>query len=371
MVREKIANRQLLFILFMIRSTVVIATLPVLTTGEAAQDAWAAATLALLGSVVIVLMVGGLGTKFPSLTIVEYNQRLLGKYVGGLVSLAFLWLFLHIAATDTRVYAEVLVSGFLPLTPLTFITASMVILAALVVYLGIEVLGRMADVLMPFFTLFIALSIAGALRSVQPHNLEPVLARGLGPVISGAVTPIAISVQFLALAMLIPTLTIPEKATSSALVAATLAGIVLIVASSVVVGVLGPDLGSKAIFPFFEMVRSIEISAFLERIEALTVIAWGLGLFIDVATFLYCGAKGLAQLLGLRDYRILVGPLAAIWVLVAVYGYESLFAIMRFFSPDVIGPYVAAIFLGPYLLLWGTYIARSLLGKIPGQKGGQ
>jgi len=370
MAREKIANRQLLFMLFMVRSTLVIATLPVLTTGKAGQDAWAAGIVSLLGSMVIVLMVGGLGTRFPGLTVVEYSRQLLGKYLGGLVSLAFLWLFLHIAATDTRIYAEVIVGEFLPLTPLTFIIASMVILAALAVYLGLEVIGRTADALMPFFTLFIVFSVAGALQAFQPQNLEPVLARGTGPVISGAITPLATGVQFLALAMLIPTLTVPEKATSSALVALTLAGVVLIAASIAVVGVLGPELGSKAVFPFFEMIRSIELSAFLERIEALAVAAWGFGLFIDVAIFLYCGCQGLSQLLGLRDYRILVGPLTVIWVITAVHAYESLFMTLRMFEPGVITPYVAAIFLVPYVLLWGAYIVRALLGKIPGRKGG-
>ena len=43
MTTEKIHNRQLVFMLFMIRSTVTIATLPVLTTGAAGQDAWLSA----------------------------------------------------------------------------------------------------------------------------------------------------------------------------------------------------------------------------------------------------------------------------------------------------------------------------------------
>jgi hypothetical protein len=38
---EKIANRQLLFIIFIMRVTVAMATLPLLTSADALQDAWA------------------------------------------------------------------------------------------------------------------------------------------------------------------------------------------------------------------------------------------------------------------------------------------------------------------------------------------
>jgi spore germination protein KB len=79
---EKIANRQLLFMLFMMRTTVVIAFLPVLTSADALQDAWASAIVSFVTSAMLVLVIGGLGVRFPELTIVEYAQKLIGKWPG-------------------------------------------------------------------------------------------------------------------------------------------------------------------------------------------------------------------------------------------------------------------------------------------------
>jgi len=358
---EKIANRQMGFMIFMIRTTFVIATLPVLTTGNAAQDAWASALLTLLATAIIAAGIAALGARFPEMTVIEYSRTLLGKYLGSLISLGFLWLFLHITATDSRLYAEVLVTAYLPNTPLLFIVSSMVVLAAFVVYQGIESLGRLADALIFLFTAFVLASMLMAVRRLDVANLEPVLARGVGPVISGSITAIAVSAQFIGISMLVPVLTAPQRAVSTAVLAALLIGLVLIMAAVTVVGTLGPELGSRTIFPFFLMTRSLELAPrFLERVDVFGTMAWGFGLLVDVALFLYCGSRGMSQFFGLRDYRPLVAPMAVVWALLAVYGFDDIFEVLALFRPEVIFPYITAILFLPFLLLWAAYLIRRL-----------
>lgn len=364
MTQEKINNRQLLFILFIIRTTLIIATLPVLTTGDAAQDAWISSIIVLIGSIMVVTAIGALSREFPEMTIIEYSRALLGKTFGTIVSLGFLWLFLHIAATDTRIYSEVLADGFLPATPIVVTAGSIVIVSALAVYLGIETIGRSADALMPILTAFVVISIIAGLGLFDSKNLEPIFARGIGPIVSGTVTPIGVSVQFLSLAMLTPALTEPEKVVTTAVVAVSLAGLALIVTSIVVVGALGPELASSAIFPLFKASRATMFTRFLERLEAPGIVAWGLGLFIDVSTFLYCGSKGLAQLFGLKDYRPLVAPMAVIWVTLSVHAYDDLFEALRLFRPGTLFPYVSIVGFIPVLLLWGAHILRGAPGRL-------
>lgn len=76
----KISNRQLLFMLFMMRTTVVIALLPVLTSADAAQDAWLATIFAFVGSSAVVMLISALGTRYPEETIMEYGARLVGAW---------------------------------------------------------------------------------------------------------------------------------------------------------------------------------------------------------------------------------------------------------------------------------------------------
>lgn len=351
----------------MIRSTVSIATVPVLTQGNAAQDAWASGLLVVLGTTLVVLLIGGLGIKFEDMTVVEYSVELLGRPAGAVVSSLFVFMFLHFAATDARVYAEVLVAEFTPNAPIPFIIAATVLLAAVTVQLGIEPLGRMADMLAPLFVLFIALGIAGCVLLFDVGSLEPVLSRGLAPVISGSLSPLALSGKFLTLAMLIPNTTRPSRALVSAVISVALAGVVLVTVTMATISVLGTDFSQRALFPFFKALRSIQISRVLQRVEVLAAVSWGFGLYVDLSLFLYCGAKGVSQIIGLDEHRMLLGPLSVIWVAYAAGSYDTVFELMHTYRPEALVPFVATMVFIPYTVLWIAYIVRTLRSRRKGR----
>lgn len=360
---EIIANRQLFFILFMIRTNVVIAFLPVITSHHALQDAWASGVVQFFGAALLLFMIGKLGTLFPDMTVVQYSQKLLGTWVGKGVSLAILWSFLHIAAGDVRLYAEVLVTGFLTETPLVFLIFSMVLVSALAAYGGIEVIGRTADLLFPLYLLMIVISLLLPVPQMTPllFNLEPVLARGPGPVLGGAVIPVAIIAQYLVITMLIPNVDRPRKALRTSMWALASASVALVLVSLVTVVTLGPHNAARHVFPFFTMIRTIQITEFLERMEALAIFAWGFGLFIGLSIYLYCGARGLSQVMGLKNYRPLVGPMAVIWIVLGIHAYNDIFQMREFFSYRF-APYLTGLIIFPMGLLWLGFLIRKLRG---------
>ena len=167
-----------------------------------------------------------------------------------------------IAASDVRIYCEMLVTSFLTETPLSFLIGTMILISALGAQQGIEVLARIADVIFPLFLIMLVSSLLLPLPEFRAAYLEPVFAQGLGPISRASVAPTAIGAQLLILTILIPNLTAPRLATRTALWATVASGLVLIIAAFIVVGVLGPDLGSRSVFPFYTMLRSIEISNF-------------------------------------------------------------------------------------------------------------
>ncbi|MGI6615240.1 MAG: GerAB/ArcD/ProY family transporter [Dethiobacteria bacterium] len=362
--REKIANRQLFFILFIIRCNIGVAFLPALTTADALQDAWISEIVQFFPAALLLIYFGSLSIRFPELTLVQYSEKLLGRWPGKALALVILWSFLHMAATEARIYADMLVTGFLTETPLLFLITVMVIASATAAYAGIEVIGRAADLLFPLYILMIIGSLLMPLPmlKVMLYNLEPVFARGCGPVLRGAATPVAVISQFMVLTMLIPSLNEPRKGLRSALAALAGASAVLIPISLVAIIILGPLPGARSIFPFFGMVRVIALSEFIERVEALAIFAWGFGLFIEVAIYLFCGARGLSQVLGLEDYRPLVLPMAAIWVILGVHVAKNVFQLLTFFKPLVLGPYALSLIIFPFALLWSAYLIRKLLG---------
>ena len=354
----QIAGRQLFFILFMMRANIGVAFLPIVTMGGAMQDAWAAGLVTVVGSALIALFIGGLGSRFPDQTVVEYGQALLGNVLGKAISLVYLWVFLFIAAVDVRVYGEVLVTGFLPSTPLIFVISLMVIASSYAAYKGVEVIARSADLILPIFTAMILTTILVAIPSVKWGRLQPTLARGIKPILKGSITPTSIALQAMTLSILFPRVNKPARAIRSAVWAMALASLFLVPSSIMTIGVLGPDLAGRSVFPFFSLARAIRLTEFLERLEALVVFPWGLGLFIAVSVYLYCGAKGLSQIFNLKDYRPLIPPMAIVWVAMSIQVSADMFELSRFFLPEVIGPFALALILVPNGILWLAYGIR-------------
>ena len=99
-----------------------------------------------LGTVLIALLIGGLGTKLSDKTLLSMLD-LLGKPSAAFVCAGFLLVLLHFTATEVRLYSEVLVGLFTPDTPIPFIIAVMVFLAAVAVYWGLRQSGEQSTCL--------------------------------------------------------------------------------------------------------------------------------------------------------------------------------------------------------------------------------
>lgn len=365
---EKIANRQLFNILFLMRTTIPLSTLPVLTSAGALQDAWISGLFVFVGSAVMVLLVAGLGIRFPRLTVVEISKKLLGTVGGALVTLLILWSFLHLASIEMRLYVEMIINNFLDETPIVFLVSVIILAALAAAYAGIEVIARLADLLLMIFLVMVVLSIASMFVEADFINLQPVMARGVSPVLEGSITPIGLSSLILVLGILIPTANQPRRVMGTALWATAAASATVVVTAFMVVSVLGPNEGSRAVFPLIKAIRAVELSQFLQRIEILTVFAWGFGLLIAVSVFIYCGARGVEKLFGLKGYRFLLLPMGVTWVVITIHNFENMFEFRSFQDPGILGLYGIFLLLFPYTLLWASYLLRKLLGQNPAEQ---
>lgn len=340
----------------MMRTTIVVSTMPVITAGNAAQDAWASSLVAWVGSMAIAAAIGALGTRFPGLTLVEYAQQLIGSVPAKVLSFIYLWAFLWVAAVDLRIYSEVLVTAFFPETPLVVLAAAMAFVSSYAAYAGIEVIGRNSDFIFPVFTAAIIASLIVAAPHVRLSRLQPVLARGIKPVLIGSITPMAITLQVPVITIIGPSVLRPTRVIQTVIWALAGSHLILLAASLVTVGVLGAEPAARSVFPFFRMIRAVRASEFLERFEALVVLPWGLGMFVGLCTSLYCLAKGVSEVFGLTDYRPLLGPMVAVCLTLCINSFDDMAQLSAFFQPEIAGPYALLLMLSPPAVLWPAYL---------------
>jgi spore germination protein KB len=161
--------------------------------------------------------------------------------------------------------------------------------------------------------------------------------------------------------MIFPYVNKTENLRKHLVAGAFIAGIVLIIMIALSILVLGADFTSRNMYPSYTLAKQISIGRFIQRLEAIMAIMWIITVFVKASIFAYLLQLGLAQLLKLRDPRVLAFPLVVI-----IAGSATAFApdITKFnYAITAYWPFFDMTFgLALPVLLLGVYVLRRKRG---------
>lgn len=186
--------------------------LPYLVYAEARQDAWLSILLITVFGVMIGDIIGRLGRRFPEQTIIEFSRTLLGPVTGFLVGLLFAATFIYINSIIVRQFGELLITNFIPETPVAVTLCAIVLTTVYIVRHGLEVLSRVNDMILPLLFIMIFIILGLVVPFIKTENLMPVLENGIVPVIRGAVPAGVFFTETFIMLMLVPYLSKPAEA---------------------------------------------------------------------------------------------------------------------------------------------------------------
>lgn len=318
----RINGRQVFFIMFWAVMATAILTLPVMIGRYAPRDAWMDAVLFIAGGVIIAWVASRLGMMFPEHTIVQYNDFILGPWLGKLASLIIIgWLF-HTGSIVYREVGEFLKFAILPETPLLIILLMISIAPVYAVYNGLEVIGRAADFLFPLITILLTLIFLLLISDYDFTKLLPLFGDGLGNILRGSLTPIAFGGQIIMVLFFFPYVKEKQKIGKvmvGTIVAIGIGGIINEAGYTMIFGLERTVLN----IPFYSMARFVSIGQVIERMDPLFVVANLLGNFLKISIFTYVIVLGLAQLFRMKNYRPLIIPVVVVQNLLGVYGFKN------------------------------------------------
>ncbi|MBK5446133.1 endospore germination permease [Peribacillus sp. TH16] len=314
--KGKIGSRQLtiLVILYTVGDSILV--IPSIVASEAKQNGWVSGIFSVaIAPLLVVFLYDALRKCYPDLTLVEYSQKILGKWLGIAISLLFISYFFITTATYLREIGDFMTSQIMPETPIQvimFLFMSIVLMSA---RLGLEPLARSAEILFPFVVILLSSLMILLLPEIKFQNLQPVWEGGVKPVIRGSIPFIVFPfIEPVAVLMILPFVSQKDRIRKSLFVGQLLAGSVLIIITMLAILVLGVDLTAKEIYPSYKLAQKINIANFLTRLEAILAIIWFITIFIRFSLFFYVTVLGLAQTLKLQDYRPLVFPFGMILI---------------------------------------------------------
>jgi spore germination protein KB len=360
--KGKISSRQAVLLLVSGILATGLLIFPSLITAVAGPDAWLAVGLASGVALVIILITVSLNTRFPGKTIVEYSEDILGKLLGKTVGAAFIWFFLFLTAIAVREFGEFMITVFFEETPLVVFVSSLLLVAALAVYNGLEVIGRVNEMMLALVITAFFFFILLAANQMEPARLSPTLATGLSPVLQGAFTASGWLGEVVAIGFLVPYLNHPALTRRIGVVSVLILLSILIVAVMAAVMCFGPAQSGQIQFPVFMIARNVSIINIFERAESFFMLLWIAGMFAKITVYYYYTTLATGQWFQLNDYRPLTLPLGTIIGALVFLSFTN--------NPEVIGfiqhvwsPYALPIELGLPAILLITAVIRGQGGR--------
>ena len=198
----------------------------------------------------------------------------------------------------------------MPRTPILIFHISIVLLAAYSIRSGLEVIGRLSELILPWVIILYVTVILFSLQTADFQRLLPVLENGFSPVLLGSVVTFGWWGEVVVLAMLLPYLAVPRKGKTIGVWSVLLLSFILIFDAVINTALFGPE-AARTVFPSFMILSEVLVGGFL-RIDAVFVIFWMSGILVKLAIFYYAAVLGTAQLLNLSDYRPVVLPIGVI-----------------------------------------------------------
>ncbi len=319
--KEVISDKQAatLVTVFLIGSTLILGT-----AAQAENDMWISIILGVIITIPIYLIYSRILSLFPEKDIFEISEQVLGKLMGKAMGLLHIWFAFHLGALVLRNYGEFINVLALTATPIIMPMAMFIFICIWGVKLGIEVLGRWAELFaLVLFGLLIIFAFL-VIPEMKLENIIPVLYNGIAPVIDGAFSafafPFGEAVVFLSVFGSLKNSKSAYKVYFSGLL---ISGVTIMYVLIRNVAVLGSNQLKLLYFPSYAAIARIDIGTFLQRLEIVVAIIFLIAVFIKICICLLAACIGITKIFKLKDYRKIVTPIGLLMLNLSYLVYDS------------------------------------------------
>lgn len=330
----------------------------------AKQDAWLSILISMLGGLILTWVYIKLSDYYPGDTLVQMLPKIIGKYLSYPLIIIYIVYFTYLAARACRDFSELVFASILNDTPMIIVIGSFMMLIIYCLRGGIQAFGRMGEIVFPVY-LLILITIWGLLFSAMDQlsfkRLTPILGNGIKPVLS-EVFPTILTFPFgelVIITMFLPFLNNKQNAKKTGMAVILSGGILLSINSVLLISILGPEIYSREMFPFYVATRLVSIADFFERFDALVILMMVAGVFFKVGGWTYGASTAISQLFKLKSDESILIPLGAIITFLALVSASTFIRHVEigfeFFMPYVHIPLEIVV---PILLLCVAFIRK-------------
>ncbi|WP_338590757.1 endospore germination permease [Paenibacillus sp. Y5S-9] len=326
LIKEKITIRQFAVLTFLVMIGDMILLYPSVVTASGKQDAWICSLIGQPIGILIMWVLYKLHQTHPDLSLIEICQKILGRWVGSVLSVAYLFYFAIGAVICIREVGDFMTTQIYLQTPIRVIIIILMCTLVWGLMHGLRTIGGSSEMLAPIVVSFMILLFLGLMPQVKSSNLLPYLDTPwlhlMQSIIRGAFTSFG---ELIVITMVLPYVMSGPHVKRDMLLATLCGGLLLTTLLVISLMIFGPFLTQHDIYISYTLSQKINIGNFFERIEAFMATAWLIATYFKSLLYMFSFVVGTAQLFRLKTYKPLILPSAML-----------LFALAVLISPNVI-----------------------------------
>lgn len=250
-------------------------------------------------------VLAALGQRFPSKTLVQYSEAIIGKWAAWACSLLIIIFFGLLTAFTAREFGEVVITSVLKNTPVEVTVIVMLLLAAISCRNSLLTFAYIHYFYLPFLLVPGWLIIILSLKNAEFINLLPILGNAPHNFATGSIVIASLFQGSFILSGIIPAMKHPRKAMTAAVWSLLITGMLYLAIVAAAVGVFGAEETKLLLWPTLELAKTTSLPAnILERLDAAFLAVWVTAVFTTLYATYTLTIQAIANLFRLRDYRM-------------------------------------------------------------------
>lgn len=316
----KVSVRQVEILLILQMFNTSILLLPRIAANHVGRNGYVLPLVALALGIAYLYAITSITNRFKGETLVEFMPKILSKIIAYCIVGLFSLKIIITVGLEIRMFGEMVSQVMLPTTPLPVIILAMLLTAAYLVKSGIEATARMAEVLVYFIFIPLAIVLAVIFSKADYKQLMPFFETDLMSIGKGA---FFISLSFMPIEFMLILAGLMKKQEKSRkamflalIVVAIIEAIVII---STYIG-LGVNEAERQMWPVLTLMQNVQFpGSWIENQEVFMMTSWVFSIYMYICSGLY-----FTTLMGSRSFKfkrenIFILPILPIIYFIAIF----------------------------------------------------
>ncbi|MGE7902961.1 GerAB/ArcD/ProY family transporter [Peribacillus sp. NPDC094092] len=248
--------------------------------------------IALLICLLVVLL-----KKHKVVNYYTYMEEAYGKWFSKLIGLVLVMYFIGVASFEVLAMSEMVRFYLLEETPVEIVILTLILASVHLLTGKIKAIAKACVFFLPLTIVIVLVIYLFSLRVVELKNLQPVLSKGLLPVMKGMGSG---TLSFFGVELFIFLFGVVKnqnKVKSGVLIGFFIPLILYVITYVLVVGTLTVPEVQSVTWPTISFIQSYEVKGiFIERLELFLLITWILQFFCTHAIYYYFAAEGMTKI---------------------------------------------------------------------------